>query len=125
MQKKILNILSIVFGIGMIVFGANKIHPFLPMPDDMSQEQMDAFGALMKVKWLMPLVAAAEIIGGLLFIIPKTRALGAIVILPVVVGIVLHNIVYDPKGLAIAGIFLLINLWAIIANKEKYMPMVK
>jgi putative oxidoreductase len=125
MQAKILNVLSIIFGVGMVVFGANKIHAFLPMPEGMTQEQMDAFGALLKIKWLMPLIATAEIAGGLLFILPKTRALGAIIILPVVVGIVLHNIVYDPKGLAIAGVFFAINLWVIIHNKNKYLPMIK
>jgi putative oxidoreductase len=125
MQNKILNVLSIVFGVAMIVFGANKFFNFMPMPKDMPQEQMDAFAAIMKTKWILPLTGLAEIIGGAMFILPKTRALGALVIFPVVVGIVAHNAVFEPSGLAIAGVFLAINLWVIAANKEKYMPMLK
>ena len=64
-----------------------------------------------------------EILGGLLFIFPKTRALGAIVILPITIGIILHNAVFMPEGLAIAGPFFLINLWMIGDNWEKYKPM--
>jgi len=70
------------------------------------------------------MVGAIELIGGLLFAIPKTRALGAIVILPIMVGIVLHNAVYMPEGLAIAGPLLLINLWMVVDNANKYKPMV-
>ena len=66
---------------------------------------------------------AIELLGGLLFAIPKTRALGAIVILPVMVGIVIHNAVYMPEGLAIAGPLLLVNLWMIFDNSNKYKPM--
>jgi putative oxidoreductase len=124
MQQKILNVLCILFGIGMIVFGANKFLNFMPMPEDMPAEQKAAFGALMSLKWLMPLIAIAEIVGGALMLLPKTRALGAIVILPVTVGIVLHNAVFEPSGLAIAGVFAAINIWAIIDNKKKYEPMI-
>jgi uncharacterized membrane protein YphA (DoxX/SURF4 family) len=49
---------------------------------------MKLFAAFGEISWLMPLVGIVEVIGGLLFIFPKTRALGAIVILPVMVGIV-------------------------------------
>ena len=74
----------------------------------------------------MPLVGIVEVIGGLLFIFPKTRALGAIVILPVMVGIVTHVFTMDksPMGMSIAGVMFLINLWMIIDNKEKYKHLV-
>jgi len=73
----------------------------------------------------MPLVAVAELLGGLLFIFPKIRALGAIIILPIMVGIILHNAVFMPEGLAIAGPLLLINLWIIADNWGKYKPMLQ
>jgi len=80
---------------------------------------------MMQMKWLLPLVAIVEIIGGVMIAIPKTRALGAIVILPVVVGIVVHHLVLDPKTAPMALVFLVINAWAIIDSKDKYLPMVK
>ncbi len=74
------------------------------------------FGAFNTLKWLMPLVAFTEILGGLLIAIPKTRALGAIVILPVMVGILLHHLTSDPGGIAIPAVFAIINLWTILDN---------
>lgn len=91
------------------------------MPE-MKPEQMKLFSAFGEIIWLIPLIGAVEIIGGLLFIIPKTRALGAIVILPVMVGIVLHNFTLFPtvEGRIIAIVLLLINIWVLIDNREKY-----
>jgi putative oxidoreductase len=116
-------IISALFGLFMIVMGLNKFLNFIPMPK-MSPEMMKIMEAFMMLKWLMPLVGAAEVVGGLLFIFPKTRALGAIVILPVMVGIMLHNMTFMPSGLLLPGIFFLINIWMISDNWKKYTPMV-
>jgi uncharacterized membrane protein YphA (DoxX/SURF4 family) len=124
MKSKILAVLCALFGLGMIVFGLNKLVPFMPMPE-LTKEQKTVYGAFGTIKWLMPLVAFAEIVGGLLIAIPKTRALGAIVILPVMAGILAHNLTFDPSGIAIPAVFAIINLWALIESKDKYMPMIK
>jgi putative oxidoreductase len=125
MTNKILTVLCALFGLGMVVFGANKLVPFLPMPE-MSAEMQALFGAFATLKWIMPLVAIVEIIGGILIAIPKTRALGAIVILPITVGIIAHHLAHDPGGLAgPPAIFAAINVWAILASIKQYQPMIK
>ena len=124
MKEKILMVLCALFGLGMIVFGANKLYPFIPMPE-LSEQQKIIFGAFGTIKWLMPLVGIIEILGGLLIAIPKTRALGAIVILPVMVGIIVHNLTFDRSQLAIPAVFVIINLWAIIDNTNRYKAMIK
>jgi len=86
---------------------------------------MKVMAAFMEIGWLMPLVAVAEIVGGTLFMIPKLRALGAIIIFPVMIGIILTHIFLEPSGLPLALVLLAINLWVIIENREKYMPMIK
>lgn len=120
MAKKILSILSILFGVGMIVFGANKIVPFMPAPK-LTEQQALIFGAFSTVKWLLPLVGIIEVIGGALMLYPKTRALGAIVILPVIVGILLHHLTHDPAGIVPGAVFAFIDFWIIASNKERYM----
>lgn len=112
-------IVCLLFGIMFINAGLDKFLHYMPMPEmpPEMKKLMDAFGT---IKWLMPLVGFIEILGGLLFIIPRTRALGAIVILPILVGIALHNIVFMPSGLLIVGILLLIEIWIIIDNHHKY-----
>jgi putative oxidoreductase len=119
-------IISLLFGLMFINAGLNKFLNYMPMPKP-TPEQMKIFEAFNQLNWLMPLVGAVEIVGGLLFIFPKTRALGAIIILPVMVGIVLHIFTIDKStsGMSIAGVLFLINLWMIIDNKEKYKTLVK
>lgn len=126
LMKIIKLIISLLFGLMFINAGLNKFLNYMPM-EKPTPEQMELFAAFEKIFWLMPLVGVVEIVGGLLFIFPKTRALGAIVILPVMVGIVIHVFTMDksPMGMSIAGVLFLINLWMLIDNKEKYKALLK
>ena len=125
MKNKITLVLSILFGLMFINAGLNKFFNYMPMPADMPESMIKLMGAMMQISWLMPLVGAAEVIGGVLFMTNKFRALGAIIIFPVMVGILLTNIFDAPSGLPIALILLAINSWVIYENREKYLPMVR
>ncbi len=125
MKDKILMALCGLVGLAMVVFGLNKFLNFMPMPEDMPQAAKDAFGHLMGLGWLMPLVAIVEIIGGALFAIPKTRALGAIILLPIVVGIVAHHFHMGDLFAGPAPVFFLVVVWAIMNSRPHYMPMIK
>ena len=125
MKNKILLVLTILFGLMMVNSGLNKFFNYMPMPEDMPEETMKIFGAFMTIKWLMPLVALGEIVGGVLIAIPKTRALGAIVIFPIMVGIVVHHLTHDPAGVVIGLVLFLINIWVIVENKDRYMHMIR
>ena len=95
------------------------------MPKDMPENMIKIMGAIKEIGWLLPLVGFAEIVGGILFITNKFRALGAIIIFPVLVGIILTHIFFAPSGLPIALVLLGIELWVIIENYDKYLPMIK
>lgn len=123
MKQKILNILSILFGLMMLNGGFNKFLNYMPVPDDLPEPIMKDTMAFIEISWLMPLVAVAEILGGVLLMIPRTRALGALVIFPVMVGILLTHIFVEPSGLPIALILWAILLWAMWENREKYKPL--
>lgn len=124
MKNKILFLLCLLFGLMFINAGLNKFFNYMPMPKDMPASMVSLMKAIMEISWLIPLVGIVEIIGGALFIIPKYRALGALIIFPVMVGILLINIISAPSGLPIAGVLMAINIWVIIENREKYLPMV-
>ncbi|KYG79104.1 DoxX-like protein [Roseivirga ehrenbergii] len=125
MKKKILLVLSVLFGLMFINAGLNKFFNYMPVPDDLPENMIKIMGAMAEISWLMPLVAVVEILGGILFITPKYRALGAIMIFPIMVGIMLTHTINDPSGLPMALAFLAINLWVIFENRAKYMPMIK
>lgn len=125
MKKKILLVISILFGLMFINAGLNKFLNYMPTPSDLPEGMIKLMMAFMQISWLMPLIAVVEIIGGVLFIFTRTRALGAIVILPIMVGILLTHTINAPSGLPLALILFAINLWVIIENREKYLPMIK
>lgn len=124
MKNKILAVLCGLFGLMMLNSGLNKFFNFMPMPE-VSEELMQVLGAFVTIKWIFPLVAIVEIIGGILIAIPKTRALGAIVILPIMVGIFVHHMVHDIAGIGITLVLFAINIWAIATNWNKYLPIIK
>lgn len=125
MKSKIMFVLCLLMGLMFINAGLNKFLNYMPMPKDMPAKMLQVMAAYKEIGWLMPLVGAVEILGGLLFIIPRTRPLGAIVILPVLVGILLSNISTAPSGLPIVFVLIAILLWVIIDNREKYLPMIR
>jgi len=124
MKSKILFTVSLLFGLMMINSGFNKFFNYMPQP-----EIPEAAGALiyafMQSGWMFPLIALVEIVGGALMISNKYRALGAIIILPITIGIFLFHSVLAPEAMIMTIILLAINIWAILDNTDKYLPMVQ
>lgn len=125
MKQKITFALSLIFGLFFINAGLNKFFNYMPMREDMPENLVKAMTGMMAVTWLMPLVAVAEILGGLLIIFPKTRALGALIVFPVMIGIILTNTVTDVSGLSIAAPFALVLFWIMFESREKYQHLLK
>lgn len=119
-MKTIFFILCVLFGLMFINAGLNKFLNYMPPPENMPEALMRDFQAMMEISWLMPLIGIAEITGGLLVIIPGTRALGALVILPVMVGILLVNFLVDTSGLPIVLPLAAILAWIFYEYRHKY-----
>lgn len=124
MKSKILFVVSLLFGLLFINSGLNKFFNYMPMPEDLPENLMKVMEAFTTIGWLMPLVGIVEIIGGILIIPSKFRALGAIIIFPVMIGIVLTHIYNAPSGLPLALVLMAVNIWILIENCERYKPMV-
>ena len=125
MKSKVLFVLSLLAGLMFINAGLDKFFHYMPVPKEMPEKMVKAGMAFTEIGWLMPLVGAIEILGGLLLIFNRTRALGAIVILPVLTGILLANISMAPSGLPIVFTLIAIIFWIIIDNREKYLPLIR
>jgi uncharacterized membrane protein YphA (DoxX/SURF4 family) len=120
MKNKIVFVLSLLFGLMFINAGLNKFFYYMPMPENLPEKMLKAMNAFTEIGWIMPLVGTVEVLGGVLIIIPRFRALGAVIILPVMVGIVLTNIVQDTSGLPFALVLSAILISIMYQNKEKY-----
>ena len=125
MKNKIIFVLSLLFGLMFINAGLNKFFYYMPMPENLPEKMQKAMTAFTEIGWIMPLVGAVEVLGGLLIIIPKFRALGALMIFPIMVGIVLTNIVQDTSGLPFALVLSAILISIMFQNKEKYSALFK
>lgn len=123
-MKIVKTILFTLFGLMMINGGLSKFLNYMPPPKDLPEALMKDMAAFTEISWLMPLVAIAELSGGLLLLFPRTRALGALVLFPVMVGILLTHITVAPDGLLMALILWAILLWIIIDNRHKYLPII-
>ena len=123
MKSKALNVLSAIFGLLLINGGLDKFLHYMPTPEDLNPELIKDFEALVEISWLMPLIALAELIGGALLILPRTRALGALIVFPVMVGVLLTHIFVDTSGIPI--VIWAILLWILFENREKYSPIIR
>ncbi len=125
MKNKILTAVSAIFGLLLINGGLNKFLEYMPTPENLNPELVKDFEAIDEISWLLPLIGTAEILGGALIIFPKTRALGALIVFPVMVGVLLTHIFVDPDQLVTAIVIWVILLWIIFDNRRKYLVILK
>jgi uncharacterized membrane protein YphA (DoxX/SURF4 family) len=125
MKLKVYHIVSILFALLFINAGLNKFFNYLPVPPDMPEALVNDNKAFMEIVWLMPLVAVVEVVGGILIIMPKYRAIGALVVLPIMIGIVLLHATVAVSGLPLAIGLLLVLSWMIWENRQKYFNLIK
>jgi uncharacterized membrane protein YphA (DoxX/SURF4 family) len=124
MKKTVLNILSVLLGLLFLNGGLNKFFNYMPVPENLPEAISRDNEALLEIIWLMPLIASAGVLGGLLILFSKTRALGAIVIFPVMVGILFTHIFVAPEGLPIALLIWAVLLWILYEHKQKYYSLI-
>lgn len=125
MKSKILTVLSAIYGLLFFNGGLDKSFHYMPTPEDLNPKLLKDFNALVEISWLMPLIALAELIGGALLIFPRTRALGALIVLPVMLGVLLTHIFVDPSQVIVAIVIWAILLWILFDNREKYLPIIR
>ena len=116
-------ILFSLFSLLFINAGLNKFLNYMPVPENLPEEMLKDATAMMEIAWLMPLIAIVEIISGVLILIPRMRALGVLMVFPVMVGILLTHTLVEPSGLPVALIIWVIMIWMIVDNWHKYKPL--
>ena len=112
-MKSIINKVSLgAVAFLMIVFGLNKFIGFIPAPPPADPVAQSFMGAMF-TSYLYVIVALAEIVGGILLLIPKTRFLGWLLLLPVVFNIIAFHVAHDFIG---NGIWLFLTLTYLTAG---------
>ena len=78
---------------------------------------MDGF---MASKYLLPLAKSVELIAGLTIISWKFMKIGAVILVPVTLNILLINVFMMPEGIPIAAALFVGNLFLIYTNWDSY-----
>jgi len=94
----------------MVIFGLNKFLGFIPVEPPVNPTAQQFMGAMFG-SYLYVLVAITEIVGGILLLIPKTKFMGWLILIPIIFNIVAFHIAHDFIG---NGIWLLPSLLFLI-----------
>ena len=118
MNSKVSTVLRIVFGLMLIMFGANKFFHFMPM-GEMPEAANNYFGALMSTKTIT-LVAIVEIVSGLSLLVNKYGALMMLILMSVSINAVMFHVFLAPVGIPMAAGLLVFNIVMLYVYKDKY-----
>jgi uncharacterized membrane protein YphA (DoxX/SURF4 family) len=114
---KIVSIIArYLLGLEFLVFGANKLHMFLPMGPLPTGAALQFFNVMMSTHYLYA-IAILEVVGGLLLLIGRYVPLALTLLGPVVVNILLFHILMAPSGLPVAGLTAV--LWLLVFYRER------
>ena len=122
MNPTVFKVTRIIFGVLLIVFGANKFLNFMPAPEEMPEPIINYMTALMSTKTI-ELVGIVEIVAGLAFIFNKYGGLLAIILMSVSVNAVLFHAFLGPADIIGAVILLVLNIVMLFGYKNQYKEM--
>lgn len=123
-MAKLRLVAAFLLAIPLVIFGGNYFLEFMAVPEQAAaQAGLDLLQA-MRDGGLMAYVAACHVIFGLLLLIPKTRFFGAVVQLPISLGIFAFHLSMMPEGLGVAGFLVVTNL-IVLAEKSRLKSLLK
>ncbi len=118
MNKHLLPILRIGFGVFLLFFGFDHFFNYIPFPE-MSAEANNYFATLLS-SGAMQLVGVVEISAALAFIFNRFGALMALILMSVSVNAVLFHLAFDLDKIYGALALLLLNVAMLYAYRDKY-----
>jgi putative oxidoreductase len=124
-MNRYLSIIATWFtAIQFVVFGANKFLLFFiaPPPADAAAQ---AFMGGMFGSYLASLVGATEIAGSILLLIPRTKFIGLLMLIPVMLNIVLYHLAHDLPGNMIWMVVLTIFAAVCYSNRSSFQSLLK
>lgn len=124
MKTKINNIVRIVFGLGLLLFGLDKFFEFIPHNHVMDEDLIAAFTGLMANKFILPTVGVVEAISGLLLLTRKYSIVGLLLMVPVTYGIIAFHLAVDLEGIIPGLIVAVMHIYLLSLRKTKLINLV-
>jgi len=122
MNSKFTQIVRIVLGIILLVFGANKIYPFFELPQPPA-EAASFIQSLAETGYVLTVVAIFEIVIGLMLIFKLWVPFALLVLVPISLNILLFHLFLDVPAIAGALVVVALNVILLYKHKQKYRPL--
>lgn len=122
MNSKFTQIVRILLGIILIVFGANKIYTFIPLPQPPA-EAANFIQSLADTGYVLTVVAVFEICIGLMLIFKLWVPFALLVLVPISLNILLFHLFLDVPAIATALIVVALNVILLYKHRRKYRPL--
>jgi len=124
MKTKINNMIRIVLGLGLLLFGLDKFFEFIPHNHVMDEDLIAAFTGLMANKFILPTVGVVEAISGLLLLTRKYSIVGLLLMVPVTYGIIAFHLAVDFGGIIPGLIVAVMHIYLLSLRKTTLMNLV-
>jgi putative oxidoreductase len=123
-MKIFIIICRVLLGLGFCVFGANILHPFLPMPPMPPDTLPSKFMAVMWPTHYMAMAGAFQLVGGLLVLSGRFTPVGLVLLGPVLVNIIAFHVFLDGgKGVGMGLFFSALEIFLIYAYRSAFIPL--
>ncbi|MCF6128550.1 DoxX protein [Flavobacterium sp. AS60] len=124
MNSMFTKIVRITLGLALVVFGANMIHPFLPMDQPDTNTAAGQFiNSLGATGYIFPVVGFLEVIIGAMLLLKKWVAFALILLAPISINILLFHLFLDIPGISVAVLVVVFNAVLIFKHWQQYRPL--
>ncbi len=121
MNSTFTNILRILLGLCLLVFGLNKFIGFIPI--EMPTAAANFLESLKNTGYVFYLVAIIEILVGVLLIFKKWVPFALIILAPISINILLFHLFLNISGSLIAILIVICNIILIYKYWKAYRPL--
>lgn len=122
MNSNFTTVLRIILGLGLLVFGLNKLLAFIPM-FEMPHAAANFMESLKASGYIFYTIAILEIVIGLLLLLKKWVPFALVLLAPLSFNILLFHIFLDVSDILVAIVIFGINLLLIYKYWKAYRPM--
>lgn len=122
MNSKFTQIVRIALGLILIVFGANKIYSFIPLPQP-PEAAANFMNSLADTGYILTLVAIFEIIIGLMLILRLWVPFVLLLLVPLSLNILLFHLFMDIPAIGTALLVVVLNGILLYKHRQKYTPL--
>jgi len=122
MNSNFTNVIRIVLGLVLIVFGINKIYSFIPLPQP-PVEAANFIESLVNTGYMLSLIAIAEICVGLMLVIRLWVPVALLLLVPLSLNILFFHLFLNVPGIGAAILVTGLNAVLLYKNRKRYAPL--